>query len=100
MKVEAWDGDGKNVEDTDRAGDLVCTKPFPCMPVRFWGENGEAAYRKSYFEEFPGVWHHGDFVKINPKTRGLLMLGRSDGILKPSGVRFGSAEIVSLYSHL
>lgn len=97
MKVEAWDGEGRNVEDTEEAGDLVCTKAFPCMPVKFWGEGGEAAYRKSYFEEFPGVWHHGDFVKINPKTRGLLMLGRSDGILKPSGVRFGSAEIVSFF---
>lgn len=98
MKVEAWDSEGKNVEGTEEAGDLVCTKAFPCMPVQFWGEGGETAYKKSYFEEFPGVWHHGDFVKIGEKTRGLVMLGRSDGILKPSGVRFGSAEIVRALS--
>lgn len=96
MKVEAWDGEGTNIEETDDAGDLVCTRAFPCMPVKFWGEGGEVAYRRSYFDVFPGVWHHGDFVKLSSKTRGLLMLGRSDGILKPSGVRFGSAEIVSL----
>ncbi|KAL7276113.1 hypothetical protein RUND412_000903 [Rhizina undulata] len=96
MKVEAWDIYGKSVEGTDEAGDLVCTKAFPCMPVTFWGKEGEAAYKKSYFETFPGVWHHGDFVKINPVTRGLVMLGRSDGILKPSGVRFGSAEIYNI----
>lgn len=97
MKVEAWDGEGTNIEETDDAGDLVCTKAFPCMPVKFWGEGGEEVYRKSYFDLFPGVWHHGDFVKLCPGTRGLLMLGRSDGILKPSGVRFGSAEIVGRY---
>ena len=113
MKVEAWDGSGRNVEDSGETGDLVCVKPFPCMPVKFWGENGEAVYKKSYFEEFPGmfpfpnsantqaltiigVWHHGDFIKINPKTRGLEMLGRSDAILKPAGVRIGTAEIVHL----
>lgn len=95
MKVEAWDGEGTNIEETDEAGDLVCTKAFPCMPVKFWGEGGEEVYRRSYFDLFPGVWHHGDFVKLCSGTRGLLMLGRSDGILKPSGVRFGSAEIVS-----
>ncbi|RPA95946.1 acetoacetate-CoA ligase [Choiromyces venosus 120613-1] len=95
MKVEAWDGSKYNVEDSGETGDLVCVKPFPCMPVKFWGKDGEAVYKKSYFEEFPvtGVWHHGDFVKINPKTRGLQMLGRSDAILKPAGVRIGSAEI-------
>jgi acetoacetyl-CoA synthetase len=54
MKVEAWDGSGKNIEDTGEPGDLVCVKPFPCMPVKFWGPNGKAAYRRSYFEEFPG----------------------------------------------
>ncbi|KAF3930746.1 hypothetical protein ABW19_dt0210367 [Dactylella cylindrospora] len=94
MAVEAWDVDGKPV--FDEPGDLICKKPFPCMPVKFWGANGEEAYRKSYFEHFPGVWHHGDFVKINSKTRGLQMLGRSDGILKPAGVRFGSSEIYNV----
>ena len=96
MAVEAWDHQGRNVTDTGEPGDLVCVKPFPCQPVMFWGPAGESTYKKSYFEEFPGVWHHGDFVKFNPRTGGLVMLGRSDGILKPGGVRFGSSEIYNL----
>jgi acetoacetyl-CoA synthetase len=71
-------------------------KPFPCQPVSFWGEKGEAKYRSSYFEQFEGVWCHGDYVRINPSTGGLIMLGRSDGVLKPQGVRFGSAEIYNV----
>ncbi|TGZ84792.1 acetoacetate-CoA ligase [Ascodesmis nigricans] len=77
-------------------GDLVCTKPFPCQPVTFHGPNGEKAYFNSYFATFPGVWHHGDFIVIDPITRGLTMLGRSDGVLKPAGVRFGSAELYNV----
>jgi len=96
MAVEAWDFQGKNVTDTGEAGDLVCVKPFPCQPIMFWGAEGEKIYRKSYFETFPGFWHHGDFVRFNPKTGGLIMLGRSDGVLKPAGVRFGSAEIYNI----
>ncbi len=96
MAVEAWDHEGKNVTNTGEPGDLVCVKPFPCQPVMFWGEDGDKLYQKSYFEEFSGVWHHGDFVRINPDTGGLIMLGRSDGILKPGGVRFGSAEIYNI----
>jgi acetoacetyl-CoA synthetase len=96
MAVEAWDYEGKNVTNTGEAGDLVCVKPFPCQPVLFWGPTGEKRYRSSYFEQFPGVWHHGDFIRFNPATGGLIMLGRSDGILKPSGVRFGSAEIYNI----
>ncbi|KAI9779743.1 MAG: hypothetical protein M1839_007241 [Geoglossum umbratile] len=96
MAVEVWDYEGKDITDTGEPGDLVCIKPFPCQPVRFWGADGESVYKKSYFERFPGVWHHGDFVKVNPKTGGLVMLGRSDGILKPAGVRFGSAEIYNI----
>ncbi|KAK4988253.1 hypothetical protein LTR50_004079 [Elasticomyces elasticus] len=96
MAVRAWDYEGKDVSATGEPGDLVCVKPFPCQPVQFWGPTGETKYRNSYFEQFPGVWHHGDFVRFNPKTGGLIMLGRSDGILKPSGVRFGSAEIYNI----
>ena len=96
MAVEAWDFQGKNITDTGEPGDLVCTRPFPCQPVYFWGQDGINAYKKSYFETFPGVWHHGDFVRLNPETGGLIMLGRSDGVLKPSGVRFGSAEIYNV----
>ena len=96
MAVEAWDFQGKNVTNTGEPGDLVCVKPFPCKPVMFYGPDGDKLYKKSYFETFPGVWHHGDFVRINPKTGGLIMLGRSDGILKPGGVRFGSSEIYNV----
>ncbi|OTB08054.1 hypothetical protein M426DRAFT_317571 [Hypoxylon sp. CI-4A] len=77
-------------------GELVCTKPFPCQPLTFWGPGGEAKYRASYFERFDGIWHHGDFVRIDTQTGGLTMLGRSDGVLKPAGVRFGSAEIYNV----
>ena len=96
MAVEAWDFQGKNVTNTGEPGDLVCVKTFPCQPVMFYGPDGDKLYKKSYFETFPGVWHHGDFVRINPKTSGLIMLGRSDGILKPGGVRFGSSEIYNV----
>ncbi|GAB7339562.1 hypothetical protein MBLNU457_6170t2 [Dothideomycetes sp. NU457] len=96
MAVRAWDYAGTDVSSTGEAGDLVCVRPFPCQPVRFWGPTGEAKYRSSYFEAFEGVWHHGDFIRFNPATGGLYMLGRSDGILKPGGVRFGSAEIYNL----
>ena len=96
MAVEAWDFQGKNVTDTGEPGDLVCVKPFPCQPVMFWGEEGVKLYKKSYFETFLGVWHHGDFVRVNPETGGLVMLGRSDGVLKPAGVRFGSSEIYNI----
>ena len=96
MAVEAWDFQGYDVTNSGEAGDLVCTKAFPCQPIMFWGAEGENVYKKSYFEVFPGVWHHGDFVRLNPKTGGLIMLGRSDGILKPAGVRFGSSEIYNV----
>ncbi|KAI9840761.1 MAG: hypothetical protein M1837_001335 [Sclerophora amabilis] len=96
MAVEAWDFQGNDVTSSGQAGDLVCVKPFPCQPVMFWGENGQEVYERSYFKQFPGVWHHGDFVRINPQTGGLIMLGRSDGVLKPAGVRFGSAEIYNV----
>ncbi|KAF2453634.1 hypothetical protein BDY21DRAFT_327427 [Lineolata rhizophorae] len=96
MAIRAWDIDGRNVTNTGESGDLVCVRPFPCQPVQFWGPEGAKKYRGSYFDRFPGVWHHGDYVRFNPKTGGLVMLGRSDGILKPAGVRFGSAEIYNV----
>ena len=78
-------------------GDLVCTAPFPCQPLTFFGPKGNEKYRAAYFERLgPAVWHHGDFVRMDPRTGGLVMLGRSDGVLKPAGVRFGSAEIYNI----
>lgn len=96
MAVEVWDYQGKDVTSAGEPGDLVCVKPFPCQPVTFWGEDGDEKYKKSYFETFPGVWHHGDFVRVNSRSGGLIMLGRSDGVLKPAGVRFGSSEIYNV----
>jgi acetoacetyl-CoA synthetase len=101
MAVAAYDWTGADVTSSGEAGDLVCTKPFICQPVAFWGSEGETKYQHSYFDKFKNekkqpIWHHGDFVRFNPKTGGLWMLGRSDGILKPAGVRFGSAEIYNV----
>jgi acetoacetyl-CoA synthetase len=101
MDIRAFDYTGRDITASGEPGDLVCTKPFICQPVAFWGEDGEKKYKSSYFEQFAEVrkdpiWHHGDFVRFNPNTGGIWMLGRSDGILKPSGVRFGSAEIYNV----
>ena len=101
MAIAAYDYKGTDVSATGEAGDLVCTKPFICQPVAFWGSDGATKYQHSYFDKFENennqpIWHHGDFVRFNPETGGLWMLGRSDGILKPAGVRFGSAEIYNV----
>ncbi|KAJ3015842.1 hypothetical protein HKX48_004346 [Thoreauomyces humboldtii] len=94
MSIEAWDDAGKPV--MNQSGDLTCTKPFPVMPVYFWNDEGNAKYHGAYFDRFPGVWYHGDFVLFNSTTGGVTMLGRSDGTLNPSGVRFGSAELYNI----
>ena len=77
-------------------GELVATKAFPNMPVKFWGDEGGKKYFGAYFERFDNVWTHGDFVMIHPITKGLIFLGRADGVLNPSGIRFGSAEIYGI----
>ncbi|KAK4179683.1 putative acetoacetyl-coenzyme A synthetase [Triangularia setosa] len=88
----------KLVEKEGEEGDLVCLEPFPCQPLTFFGPGGQEKYKSAYFERFGvGIWHHGDFVRIpDGRTGGLVMLGRSDGVLKPAGVRFGSAEIYNV----
>jgi acetoacetyl-CoA synthetase len=99
MDISVFDYAGKDISETGEPGDLVCVTPFPAQPVMFWppGPTGLEKYRKSYFDVFgPKVWHHGDYVRLNPQTGGVVMLGRSDGVLKPSGVRFGSAEIYNI----
>jgi acetoacetyl-CoA synthetase len=75
-----------------RPGELVCTEPFPSMPIRFWGEDGNALYRRAYFERFPGVWTHGDFALVTERGS-YVILGRSDATLNAGGVRIGTAEI-------
>jgi acetoacetyl-CoA synthetase len=90
MDVHAWSDDGKEL--TDEVGELVCTSPFPSMPIKFWNDEGGKRYRESYFEVFPGVWRHGDFIKIN-RRGGCYIYGRSDSTLNRYGVRIGTAEI-------
>lgn len=76
-------------------GELVAPQAFPNMPVCFWNDDG-SKYFSAYFEKYDNVWTHGDFVMYHPTTKNLLFLGRADGVLNPSGVRFGSAEIYSV----
>lgn len=85
MKVEIWNEKGENIESSGTEGDLVITKPFFSMPITFWGVDGMEKYRKAYFDQFPGVWCHGDFIKRNISTGGYEILGRSDGVLNPGG---------------
>lgn len=96
MKTEVFDPAGNNIEHTGQPGELVCTRPHPSLPVCFWGDPTGEKFRDAYFSMYPGVWRQGDFIVANPATKGLMILGRSDGVLNPSGVRFGSAEIYSV----
>ena len=90
MDVHAWDEAGNEV--FDRVGELVVTRPSPSMPLRFWNDPGDARYCETYFDRFPGVWRHGDFIRINERG-GAYIYGRSDATLNRHGVRIGSAEI-------
>jgi acetoacetyl-CoA synthetase len=90
MAVEIWDDAGRRIYG--QAGELVCTRPFPSLPVGFWNDAEGARYQATYFERFPGVWHHGDRVVETPEF-GYVFLGRSDAVLNPGGVRIGTAEI-------
>ncbi|CAK7199033.1 hypothetical protein SEUCBS139899_001701 [Sporothrix eucalyptigena] len=95
--MDAAQDEPVSVEASGAAGELVCTQPFPSEPVAFHGKDGLERYRASYFERFgPNIWCHGDYIQRLPKTNGLAILGRSDGVLNPSGVRFGSAEIYAV----
>ena len=90
MKVEVFDTEGRSVRQ--QKGELVCTMPFPSMPVGFWNDADGSRYRAAYFEKFPGVWCHGDWAEITEHD-GVVIHGRSDAVLNPGGVRIGTAEI-------
>ncbi|MGM0453638.1 MAG: acetoacetate--CoA ligase [Thermodesulfobacteriota bacterium] len=90
MKVEAYDDNGKPV--VNRQGELVCTAPFPSMPIYFWNDADNAKYHAAYFDVYPGVWRHGDYIEVN-EHGGVKIYGRSDATLNPGGVRIGTAEI-------
>ena len=90
MKVDVFDAAGRPVRGAK--GELVCTMPFPSMPVGFWNDPDGRKYHAAYFDKFPGVWCHGDYVELT-KHGGMIIYGRSDAVLNPGGVRIGTAEI-------
>jgi len=96
-KVEAWDERGRPV--VDEVGELVLTEPMPSMPIGFWNDPDGARYHDSYFERFPGVWRHGDWIKITPRGS-CVIYGRSDSTLNRAGVRMGTSEFYRVVEEL
>jgi acetoacetyl-CoA synthetase len=90
MAVEVWNEHGERI--SGQKGELVCTAPFPAMPLKFWNDANDARYHAAYFERFPNVWAHGDYAEQTLEG-GFIIYGRSDAILNPQGVRIGTAEI-------
>ncbi len=90
MRVFAYNEDGKAV--VGQQGELVCTAPFPSMPIYFWNDTDGSKYHAAYFDRYPGIWTHGDFIEVTERG-GVIMYGRSDATLNPGGVRIGTAEI-------
>ena len=90
MAVEVFDEQGRSA--VGEKGELVCTRPFPSMPIGFWNDPDGAKYRAAYFEKYPDVWRHGDWSEIT-EHGGIIIYGRSDAVLNPGGVRIGTAEI-------
>ncbi|MBT8383233.1 MAG: acetoacetate--CoA ligase, partial [Ignavibacteria bacterium] len=97
MSVKAFSEKGQSV--FNEKGELVCTEPFPSMPIYFWDDKDGKKYQKAYFEKFTGVWSHGDYIKIKPNG-GIIVYGRSDSTLNPGGVRIGTAEIYRIVEEL
>ena len=90
LAVNVFDDDGKPV--VGEKGELVCTRPFPCMPIMFWNDPDGSKYRGAYFESYDNIWCHGDYVELTTRG-GMVIYGRSDAVLNPGGVRIGTAEI-------
>jgi acetoacetyl-CoA synthetase len=97
MKVFAYDESGAPV--VGQQGELVCTAPFPSMPIYFWDDEDGSKYHSAYFDQYPGVWTHGDFIEVTEKG-GLIMYGRSDATLNPGGVRIGTSEIYRIIEQM
>jgi len=93
MNVKAFDDDGKPV--INQQGELVCTAPFPSMPIYFWDDPDGKKYHSAYFDVYPNIWRHGDYI-LETERGGIVMSGRSDATLNPGGVRIGTAEIYRL----
>jgi acetoacetyl-CoA synthetase len=115
MAVGIFDDAGRDISESGRAGELVCTRPHPSVPARLWGDDARGTlFLKAYYDIYPSVWRHGDFIAMDPRTKGYIIFGRrfvvvpsclctearpvadSDGVLNPSGVRFGSGEIYAV----
>jgi acetoacetyl-CoA synthetase len=90
LSVEVFNDKGESL--INDKGELVCTKPFPSVPIYFWNDDQEEKFHASYFKKFPGVWAHGDYAKLT-EHGGMIIYGRSDAVLNPGGVRIGTAEI-------
>ena len=90
MAVQIWSDDGEPL--LGEKGELVCTKPFPSMPIGFWNDPDGDLYRQAYFNTWPNIWAHGDYGELTP-SGGYIIHGRSDAVLNPGGVRIGTAEI-------
>ena len=97
MATDVWSEDGTPVKG--EKGELVCTAPFPSMPIMFWNDPEGEKYHAAYFERFPGVWCHGDFAEWTPHG-GMIIHGRSDATLNPGGVRIGTAEIYNVVEQI
>ena len=97
MAVEVWSDEG--VVPNGERGELVCTKAFPSMPLGFYGDDDKRAFKQAYFERFPGVWHHGDYISRSA-TGGVVFHGRSDATLNIAGVRIGTSEIYRVVNTL
>ena len=93
MDIDVFNEEGSSIKDTK--GELVCKKPFPSMPVKFWNDDGNKKYQSAYFKKYKNIWHHGDFAKIT-NNGGFIIFGRSDTTLNPGGVRLGTSEIYSV----
>jgi len=98
MKVKAYDEKGKPIYSEQ--GELVCEAPAPSMPLHFWNDPDGQKYQSAYFEFFPNVWRHGDYIVFHQDTKGITFYGRSDAVLKPSGVRIGTSEIYNVLDGL
>jgi len=98
MKCQCYDETAKPV--VDQLGELVCEAPEPSMPIYFWNDPKGERYHDAYFNVYPGIWRHGDYITINSKTRGVTFFGRSDSLLMPSGVRIGTSEIYNQVEEL
>jgi acetoacetyl-CoA synthetase len=98
MKIKAYDENGRPI--WDKEGELVCEAPAPPMPLYFWKDPNGEKYRNAYFEHYPNIWRHGDYIVMHKETRGITFYGRSDAILKPSGVRIGTAEIYNVVERI